>query len=379
MDAFFASVEVLDHPHLAGLPVLVGHDGSRGVVSAASYAARVFGCRSAQPMALAKSLCPHAMVMPVRFARYREVSGKVFEIFERFTPVIEPLSIDEAFLDLTGTHRLHGPPEAVARRIRQMIRAEIGITASVGVAGNKFLAKLASDMNKPDGLTILGEAEIADLLPTLPIENMWGIGPKTAARIKPIGIRTFADIAKLDAEQLAAALGSDGQRIRRLATGQDDRPVVPDADAKSIGQEQTFASDIPDPEELRRVLLSQAEQVAARLRKHALRARAITIKIRDGRFQTITRSTTLPTHTDATADIWSAAKSLFDAWAKENLKPVRLIGCTAKDLIREKAQLELFANPQSDRQRRIDKAVDTINTRFGSRKIHRGGERAREE
>jgi DNA polymerase-4 len=370
MDAFFASVEQLDDPSLRGKPVLVGHDGPRGVVAAASYEARVYGCRSAQPMAVAKRLCPQAVVVRGHFDRYREESRKVFTILESFTPAVEPLSIDEAFLDVTGSQGIFGEPEDMARAIKQRIRAETRLTGSVGVAANKFLAKLASDMDKPDGLTVIRPQDVDRVLPPLPIGKIWGIGPKTAERLEGIGVRTIGDLRKLDADVLSRRLGTDAEHYRRLAFGLDDREVTPDDQAKSIGHEQTFGQDLADPEEVRRVMLEQSEQVSARLRRHRLFARGVTVKIRYGDFQTVTRARKLDAPADTTQPIWHAARELFDTWARE-FKPVRLIGVTATRLTEGEPQLELFADLVSEKQRRVDSAVDRINARFGKAAIGR--------
>jgi DNA polymerase-4 len=365
MDAFFASVEQLDDPALRGRPVLVGYDGPRGVVAAASYESRAFGCHSAQPMATAKRLCPHAAIVPVRHARYREASQQVFKVFNQFTPRIEPLSIDEAFLDVTGSLRLLGPAERIAADLKLRVRTTTGLTASVGVAPNKFLAKLASDMCKPDGLAVVRRDDVDALLAPMPVGKIFGIGPKTAERLRSIGARTIGDLRRLPADVLAQTVGGDGEHYRRLAFGIDDRPVVTDAEAKSIGQEQTFGIDLVDPEAVGAVLLGQAEQVAQRLRGHRLRARAITVKIRFGDYRTITRSTTLPTPTDATAEVWSAARRLFQRWCEAGFQPVRLIGVSAGGLGAADGQLDLFPDPAAQKQRRLDSAVDAINRRFG--------------
>ena len=371
MDAFFASVEQLDDPGLRGRPVLVGHDGPRGVVAAASYEARVYGCRSAQPMAVAKRLCPHAVVVPGHFERYRAESRRVFAILESYTPLVEPLSIDEAFLDVTGSQGIFGEPEGMARAIKDRIREETKLTGSVGVAANKFLAKLASDMDKPDGLTVIRPGDVDRVLPPLPIGKIWGIGPKTAERLAGIGVRTIGDLRKLDSDVLAHRLGTDAEHYRRLAFGLDDRAVTPDDQAKSIGHEQTFGQDLADPEAVRRVMLEQSEQVSARLRRHGLFARGVTVKIRYGDFQTVTRAKKLDTPADTTQPIWLAARELFDTWARE-FKPVRLIGVTATRLTEGEPQLELFADPGTEKQRRLDAAVDRITARFGKSAIGRG-------
>ncbi len=372
MDAFFASVEALDNPALRGKPLLVGHDGPRGVVAAASYEARTFGCHSAQPMAVARRLCPHAAIVPVRFDRYRAVSRKVFEIFEIFTPMIQPLSIDEAFLDVTGTEKLFGDPVAIACELKRRIKTETGVTGSVGVAPNKFLAKLASDMDKPDGLTIIRPQDIDTLLPPLSISKIWGIGPKTAAKLNGVGIKTVGDLRNIAMDVLVRRVGEEeAERYRRLSFGQDDRPVTPDREAKSIGQEQTFGVDVSDVETIRSVMLEQSEQVAARLRRHGLRAKSVTVKIRFGDFQTVTRRCTLNAATDTTQGIWDAARTLFDNWAKA-FKPVRLIGVTATQFSGE-GQLELFTDKTTERHRRLDAAIDQINSKFGKIAVRRGG------
>jgi DNA polymerase-4 len=376
MDAFFASVEQLDHPELRGKPVLVGYAGPRGVVAAASYESRVFGCQSAQPMSVALRNCPHAVVMPVRFARYREVSEQVFGIFESCTPLVEPLSLDEAFLDVTGSQRLLGDPEHIAQQIKDQVKSMTGLTASVGIASNKFLAKIASDMRKPDGLVVIRPGEAEAVLAALPVTRLWGVGPKMAARLDGLAIKTVKDLTRVSLEVLAARVGvEEAGHFRRLSLGQDDRPVVPDREAKSIGQEQTFGADVADPDAVRDVLLEQAEQVGRRLRKHGVRARAVVVKIRFGEFQTITRRTTLPDPSDATSVLWQEAKSLFDAWASAAFKPVRLIGITGADLVMESAQLSLFPDTDSQRQRRLDQTLDQISGRFGQGAIVRGSVR----
>lgn len=372
MDAFYASVEQLDFPELRGRPVLVGYAGPRGVVAAASYESRVFGCRSAQPMAVALRNCPHAVVQPVRFSRYREFSERVFGIMESCTPMVEPLSLDEAFLDVTASQRLLGEPEAIARRIKDAVRSGTGLTASVGVSGNKFLAKLASDLQKPDGLCVIRLEDAAATLAPLAVTRLWGVGPKTAQRLAGIGIKTIGDVRKLPPETLAARVGEEeAEHYRRLSAGLDDRPVVPDREAKSIGQEQTFGADLEDPQAVRDVLLEQVEQVGRRLRKHRLQARAVVVKIRFGQFQTITRRTTLADATDATSSLWHAARALFDAWANASFRPVRLIGMSATDFASGATQIPLFADPHSQKQRRLDAVLDQISGRFGTDAIRR--------
>jgi len=373
MDAFFASVEQHDRPELRGKPVLVGHDGPRGVVAAASYEARAFGCRSAQPMAVAKRQCPHAVVVPVNGARYRAVSERVFAILEATTPLVEPLSIDEAFLDVTGSARLLGDGPTIAASLKAAIRADTGLAASIGVAPNKFLAKLASDWEKPDGLVIIDAREAAARIAPLSIDKMWGVGPVTAERLRRLGIRTFGDLAALDEAEALRRIGRTGDHLRRLARGEDDRPVVPDGQAKSIGHEQTFETDLDDAEHVRSVMLAQAESVGRRARRHGLRGRTVTVKIRFGDFETITRSRTLPAATDATDAIWAAARDLFDAWANAGYRPVRLAGVTLGNLEGDAGrQLDLFPDAETQRRAAIDRATDVITERFGMSAIHRG-------
>jgi DNA polymerase-4 len=363
-------VEQRDDPALRGKPVLVGHDGPRGVVAAASYEARRFGCHSALPMVTAKRLCPQAIIVPVRIDYYQEVSEQMFAILDAFSPVVEPVSIDEAFLDLSGTERLLGTPATVARQLKDRIRAELHLTASAGVAPNKFLAKLASDLEKPDGLTIIRPEEVAKVLPPLPVTRLWGIGKVTAARLATLGIITVGDLLSRPIEQLTKHLGAEAQWYVKLARGLDDRPVTPDREAKSIGQEQTFEVDVPDPEKIRVVLLDQAEQVGYRLRRQGLQARAISVKIRYGHFQTVSRSKTFVEPTEATVELWQAARALFDKWP---FQPVRLIGLTAERLSRGGDALLPFADPVREQQEKLDRVTDRINDKYGQGTIKRGG------
>jgi DNA polymerase-4 len=372
MDAFFASIEQLDDPSLRGKPVLVGGSGNRGVVAAASYEARKFGCHSAQPMSQARRRCPQAIVVPVRFARYREISSRMFGIFDEYSPLVEPLSIDEAFLDLTGTERLLGEPQAVARRLKQRIKTDLNLTASIGVAPNKFLAKLASDLQKPDGLVIVRPDAVASLLESLPINKLWGVGPVTAGKLQSLGVHKVGDIQKHSAEQLSKLFGQEADRFLRLANGLDDRPVVPDREAKSIGQEQTFGENVINPADVRRVLFEQVEQVGRRLRQHGLNARTISLKIRYGEFETISRSITIEYASNGTNELWNAASGLFDKWASAHFRPVRLIGMSATQFSAGPAQLPLFADPKIERQKKVDAVADQITSKFGTRAIKRG-------
>jgi DNA polymerase-4 len=374
MDAFYAAVEQRDDPELHGRPVLVGGSPEgRGVVSAASYEARPFGCHSAMPMAQALRLCPQAVVLPVRMERYAEVSRQVFAIFERFTPLVEPLSIDEAFLDMTGSTRLFGPPEEIARALKRGIRAETHLTASVGVAPNKFLAKLASELQKPDGLVVVPFDRVQAFLDPLPIARLWGAGRVTLRRFEEIGVRTFGDARRLSRARLRERFGEVGEHFHELVRGIDDRPVVPDREAKSISHEHTFAHDVEDLAYLRGVLLGQTEHVAGRLRQHDLVARTVTLKIRSPEFVTITRRSTLPAPTDRTDILWQAVAELFDRWAQRRPHPVRLLGAGVAQLSAAAGQqLALFDQAEADRRRQLDHTVDRIRQRFGRDAIRRG-------
>jgi DNA polymerase IV len=374
MDAFFASVEQLDHPELAGKPLLVGgRPEARGVVAAASYEARPFGCHSAMPMAKALRLCPQAIVVPPRFERYEEVSQQVFEIFEQFTPLVEPLSIDEAFLDVAGSIRLFGPPEQMAADLKHRIRAETKLTASVGVAPNKFLAKLASDLKKPDGLVVVPPDQVQAFLDPLPISRLWGVGKATLPRFEEIGVRTFRDARRLSEAELRERFGETGTEFYRLVRGIDDREVVPDREAKSISNEITFPVDLDDHEYLRAVLLEQTEQVARRLRRSDLMARTVTLKIRSGDFTTLTRRMTLGASTNQTDLFWQAARELFDEWARQQPFAVRLIGVGLSQLGTEAGQqLSLFGRHETECRRALDRTLDSIRDRFGDDAISRG-------
>jgi DNA polymerase-4 len=321
-------------------------------------------------MSVAKRLCPHAVVVPVRMHLYRQVSDEMFAVLDALSPAVEPLSIDEAFVDLTGTDRLLGEPVAVAKRLQQRIRTDLRLTASIGLAPNKFLAKLASDLNKPDGLTVIAREDVDRILPPLPVTKLWGVGKATAERMRTYGIATVGDLRKKSEAWLGEFFGSEADHYYRLSRGLDDRLVVPDHDAKSIGHEQTFETDLASADAVKQVLLDQVEQVGARLRRHGLTARGVALKIRFGKFQTISRSTTLQRATDSTAELWDAARELFDRWP---FQPVRLIGATAERLSRGQGQLDLFHDPAHDRRRKLDAVADRINQRFGKRSIRRSG------
>jgi DNA polymerase IV len=375
MDAFFASIEQLDFPELRGKPVLVGGSAkpghqSRGVVSAASYEARPFGCRSAMPIGMALRLCPQAIVRPVRGARIREVSDQIFAIFERFTPLVQPISVDEAFLDVTGSQRLFGDGPTIAREIRRLIREEIGLTASVGVASNKSLAKLASDLNKPDGLTVVTPENLDATLCPLPVGRVWGIGPKAAKKLEGLNIKTIGDLRTRDDAFFDRFFGSWGTKVRQLIHGIDDRHVHPDHDAKSIGHERTFGTDVHDLEVLAGVLLGQVEDVGVRLRRHGFKAHGVSLKIRYGDFKTITRARRLDVPTDVTQTLWRLAEAVLNDWAKDSLGPLRLLGVQAIDLT-SGGQMTLFDRPAQEKQARLDRMLDKINEKFGKASVGR--------
>lgn len=372
MDAFFASIAQLDNPALRGKAVLVGGTGPRAVVTTASYEARKFGCRSAMPMAVARRQCSHAIVTQVPSQRIGEMSHRLFEVLEGVAPLVQPLSVDEAFLDLTGTDRLLGEPIDVARNLKQRIRDELHLTASIGVAPNKFLAKLASDLEKPDGLTVIDQTNRDRILLPLPVSRIFGVGPATETRLREMGLHTIADLRNAGEPMLRRVLGDLGAHLFKLAHGIDPRPVVPDRQAKSIGQERTFDQDLPDPDQLRPILRAQADQVAYRLRKHRLLARGITVKIRFGDFQTITRSAALDRPSDLTDDVRRAAVDLFHRWASARFQPVRLIGVAATGLTDQPAQMDLFADADRQRHASLDKALDRITDRFGRDAVSRG-------
>ncbi|MEI7837849.1 MAG: DNA polymerase IV [Planctomycetota bacterium] len=373
MDEFFAAVERLDNPALAGKAILVGVSAEqRGVVATASYEARKFGCHSAMPMGQALRLCPEAVIVPPRHGRYEEVGMQVREIMERFSPAIEPLGLDEAFLDVTGSLRLFGSAEGIAGQIKETIRRELKLTVSVGVATNKFLAKLASDLRKPDGLMVITPDTVQQVLDPLPVRKIWGVGPAAEAQLAKMGIRTIGQLRVAGEATMERRFGKSGPHLLKLARGEDSRPVVMDEQAKSISQEVTFPVDLADLQELRGVLLRQTEQVARRLRQVNLRARTVNLKLRSGDFVTRSRSHTLEEPTDVTDELWSIAGMLFDRWAAVEACPLRLVGMGVSQLTAG-GQMTLLPPPQREKSQRLDKAMDSLADRFGDRAIRRGG------
>jgi DNA polymerase-4 len=373
MDAFYASVEQRDRPELRGRPVIVGGIGSRGVVSAASYEARRYGVHSAMPIGSARRLCPGGVFLPVRGKHYAAIGRQIRQIFLTFTPLVEPLSLDEAFLDVRGCEGLFGPAPRIARTIKDRVKAETGLTASVGVAPNKFLAKLSGDLGKPDGLVVLLPKQVTAFLAPLPVSRLWGVGARGEQRLHALGIRTVGALAERSERILVDQFGEVGRHLWQLAHGRDDRPVVPDRQAKSISTETTFAYDIADRPLLRDCLLELVDEMASRLRQAGVRARAITLKLRSSDFRTRTRARGLAEATDATEVLWRAAAELFEVSLPDEMLPLRLLGVGAGRLTRDTAvQGDLFDDGRRERQAALDKAVDAIRGQFGPSAIHRG-------
>jgi DNA polymerase-4 len=372
MDAFYASVEQRDRPELRGQPVIVGGLAGRGVVSAASYEARTFGVHSAMPMATARRLCPCGIFLPVRMKHYAQVAWQIREILFSFTPLVEPLSLDEAFLDVRGCQGLFGSAPDIARRIKDRIKAETDLIASAGVAPNKFLAKLASDHGKPNGLVVLTPPQVPAFLAPLPLGRLWGIGAKGEKRLHALGLHTVGQLAALPEKILVDHFGEVGRLLWSLAHGRDDRRVVPDREAKSISTETTFADDLADRQALRIWLLGLVDHLAGRLRQVGVRARTLELKIRSSDFRTRTRSQTLAQATNLTDVLWQAAAALFERSLSRELLPVRLLGVGATKLTRATAvQGDLFDGAGRERQSALDQAIDAIRGQFGTDAIQR--------
>ena len=369
LDAFFAAVEQRDNPALRGKPVVVGGGGpnDRGVVSTASYEARVFGVKSAMPLRTAGALCPDAIFVPVNGRKYALASRQVMDILRRFTPLIEPLSIDEAFLDVTGSEPLFGTSEEIGRKVKQAISGEVGLTASVGVAANRLVAKIASDLKKPDGLVVVPLGTEAEFLAPLAIERLWGVGASTRRALSDYNIRTIGDLAALPQDVLVRRFGAHGAAISLRARGIGDTEVGHDVGAKSISHEQTFDIDTDDWDVIQRTLLALSEGVGSRLRSARVLAATVAVKIRDSDFVTITRQKTLADPTDSTDVIWHAAIELTRREVKG--MRVRLLGVAATGLA-EQQQIPLFAE-EDERHRRAVEASDALRKRYGSRAIRR--------
>ncbi|MEV0940655.1 DNA polymerase IV [Micromonospora wenchangensis] len=365
MDAFYASVEVRHRPELRGLPVVVGGVGPRGVVSSASYEARRFGVRSAMPTARARALCPGAVYLPPDFARYRAASDAVMRIFRDVTPLVEPLSLDEAFLDVAGARRLFGPPAAIARQIRERVTAEQGLTCSVGVGPSKFVAKLGSTRAKPDGLLVVPADRVLEFLHPLPVDALWGVGERSAETLRRLGLRTIGDLAEAPVGMLRKALGAaSAAHLHELARGRDARPVSPEHVEKSIGAEVTFDVDVVDPQQIRRVLLALSEKVGSRLRGAGQVGRTVSLKVRLSDFRTVNRSRTLGVATDVAREIFDTSWGLWTAL--DPGEPVRLVGVRVEGLagaVDTPRQLALGAPERGWRE--AETAADAAAARFG--------------
>jgi len=366
MDAFYASVEQRDDPALRGRPVLVGGREGRGVVCAASYEARRFGCRSAMPMGQALRLCPDAAVVRPDFAKYTAASRAIREIFGRYTPEIEPLALDEAFLDATASLALFGSGRRIGEEIRAAVRAELSLTCSVGVAPNKFCAKIASDLRKPDALVEFHQDTLVETLAPLDIERMWGVGPVAAAALRARGYATFGDLQRAGEARLVADFGDAGRSWHRLGRGIDDRDVVVDREAKSVGEEETFPVDVASLAEIEARLVLQADEVGRRLRAKRLFAQTVAIKIRFADFATHTHARTLATPTDHTHELRESARALLAEFARREWRAVRLCGFAASRVTGTQGQLPLFDDGKRERLATLDDLRDRIRARFPS-------------
>ena len=374
MDAFYASVEERDNLDLVGKPVIVGGTPEkRGVVSAANYVARRYGIHSAMPAVIARRLCPQGIFLPPRIDYYAAISSEIREIFESFTPLVEPLSLDEAFLDVTGSEHLFGSAAEIAQKLKLTIRQKVRLVVSVGVAPNKFLAKIASDLKKPDALVIVDPDKVQDFLDPLPVEKLWGVGKQSSKVFQRLGIGTIGQLRRFPLDVLQSHFGKNGEHLWQLARGIDERPVVPEQEAKSISHETTFEHDINNLEVLRAWLLELTEQVGCRMRRHNLRGRTVHLKIRFADFSMITRSKTLPEPTNITQEIWQAAAEIFSKRLPARHLPVRLLGMGVSGLDDTGlVQGQLFDRQAREKQARLDSITDEVKDRFGTVAIRRG-------
>jgi DNA polymerase-4 len=372
MDAFYASVEQRDAPQLRGKPVIVGGIGARGVVATASYEARTFGVRSAMPTAEARSLCPHGVFLAPRMSVYKEASEQVFDILRRYTPLVQGLSLDEAFMDVTASQAVFGPAAKIAFDLKQQIRLRTQLTASVGVAPNKLVAKIASELRKPDGLAVIAPADVTDTLDPLPVAKLFGIGPKTVPKLNAVGIHTFRDLRLASDAQLHPLFGRDAHSIRQRAAGIDDRPVLSEWDEKQISTETTFDVDIDNAALLRAELTRLADRTSSRLRAKQVSAQGIAVKIRRHDFSTFTRQRRCQPATHDRHTIAELALRLLDDWLAEHPgAAVRLLGVGVYDL-GSVAQMSLFAEPAAHGSEQLDTTVDRIRAKFGPHALMRG-------
>ena len=374
MDAFYASVELLERPELRGTPVVVGAStGNRGVVLSATYEARELGVHSAMPMSRAKRLAPHAVFISPHHDRYAEASRAVMDIFGSITPIVEPLSLDEAFLDVAGALRRLGRPVAIASLIRARVHDEVGITCSVGVASSKFVAKLASTQSKPDGLLLIPRAKVIDFLHPLPVGALWGVGERTEEQLVRLGLETVADLAQTPVSTLERAVGAaQGRHLHDLSWGRDPRAVIPNEPDKSIGNEETFDSDTDDHEWIRSRIAGLADQVARRLRASQSVARTVGLKVRFADFTTITRSRTLDVSTDVGADIYATAWSLFEALGLQRAR-IRLVGVRVEGLSSaDETPTQLLLDAPDKGHRDAEVAMDRLRRRYGPGAVRPG-------
>jgi len=374
MDAFYASVEQLDNPQLKGKGVIVGGLSSRSVVSAASYEARKFGIHSAMPMFQARKKCPQGVFIRPRMKRYKDISKKIMSLLSEYSPLVEPVSIDEAYVDVIGCERLHGDPVKIAASIKQKIKENFKLTCSVGVGPNKFIAKIASDLEKPDGLSVIMPDQVPPFLDSLPVHKVPGVGKTRRIQLDRMGIKTLGDVKKYSQEIIISRLGKFGRRILALADGIDDSPVITDDSYKSVSTEETFGEDIADKDLLNNYILQQSESVAGQLRQTGVRAKTITLKIKHADFKQVTRSVTLPTPTQSSKTIHLAASKLLEAYRIRT--KVRLIGVGASGLVSGTVpvQMGIFEkeNIAKHHWEKVDRAMDSITKKYGKKVVKRG-------
>ena len=374
MDAFFAAVEQRDNPALKGCPVIIGADpkggSGRGVVSTCSYEARRYGIHSAMPISIAYRKCPHGVFLPGNTRKYKQISSQIFNILYDFTPDMEPVSVDEAFLDITGSYHFYQTPYKTCLAIKERIKKEIHLTASIGIAPVKMVAKIASDICKPDGLLEILPDKVLDFLWPLPIEKLWGVGKQTQKSLNAMGIRTVGELAKYPVEELHARLGEHGRHLSDLAKAIDERDVYVDEEIKSVSHEHTFERDVADLEQVYGILSFLSEKVSRRLRKYELKGKTITLKVRLSDFKTVTRAYTFNERINFFEDIYKQAKSLFDAFYKPSMK-IRLLGVRLSNFIDPYVQESLFQSSVAEKREKVHKAVDLIKDKFGEGAIRR--------